>query len=137
MKAGTELVTSHAGPSSLKQQQTSPKSRGSHPPGHKSADKASIPGKHGARSTAAQGTRGSELPLVFPELFPKGKFLVEVPDSDVGLTDLSGDAGAVGRLVVQGAHGEEASVLNLSRMPSPSREPQIDTYNSACQHCAL
>lgn len=57
----------------------------------------------------AQGVGGTELPLVIPEALPRGKVLVEAPEDELGLTDLSGDAGAVGRLVVVEVDGQKAS----------------------------
>lgn len=40
---------------------------------------------------------GGRIPIVMPEKLAKGRFLVELETIDGGATDLTGDAGAVGR----------------------------------------
>ena len=55
-----------------------------------------------------------EVPIMIPEKLAKGRWLVELDPSDTGATDLTGDAGAVGRFSVVGSGtGPQELLLDL------------------------
>ena len=45
---------------------------------------------------------GGKIPMIMPEKLAKGRFLVELEPLEGGATDLTGDAGAVGRFSLSG-----------------------------------
>lgn len=58
-------------------------------------------------------TPSNELVIHLPEKLPRTKLLVELEPDEHGATDLAGDAGAVGRLLVSGNPGQEDIKLDL------------------------
>lgn len=92
-------------------------------PNHRSAEAGAPPSikKRPAGALGLESVPG-RLPLVLPDRLAAGKILVELEPSDTGATDLSGDSGAIGRVLV-------------SRRPGAPQQLQVDLkgvlYNAA------
>lgn len=71
--------------------------------------------EEGTEAVKAAGTKEvmTRLPIVLPEKISRNKVLVECSGQDGSATDLSGDHGAVGRIVVTGEKGKEDVALDL------------------------
>lgn len=71
--------------------------------------------EEGKEAVKTAGTKEvmTRLPIVLPEKISRNKVLVECSGQDGSATDLSGDHGAVGRIVVTGEKGKEDVALDL------------------------
>uniref|UniRef100_A0A7S3XCX9 DNA-binding protein BIN4 n=1 Tax=Picocystis salinarum TaxID=88271 RepID=A0A7S3XCX9_9CHLO len=71
--------------------------------------------EEGKEAIKTAGTKEvmTRLPIILPEKISRNKVLVECSGQDGSATDLSGDHGAVGRIVVTGEKGKEDVALDL------------------------
>lgn len=82
------------------------------PDERKVAVSAKEAGKEPSKPTGAKEVM-TKLPILLPEKISRNKVLVECSGQDGSATDLSGDHGAVGRIVVSGEKGKEDVALDL------------------------
>ncbi|GAB4814461.1 hypothetical protein N2152v2_001507 [Parachlorella kessleri] len=65
------------------------------------------------RASGLHHVPANEMPLMLPEKLPQNKVLIELESIEGGATDLAGDAGAVGRILVRGPAGDQQVQIDL------------------------